>query len=130
MSLPPHASVTAEHCHTAEYLLQKGWKLCGAGFSRTSLLSPRGKFLVKIPRNDDGVQDNYNESDNYNCLVDRRGRLAKCRMVPGTHLLMMEFVRVVYYNQIPSPIPMWVDTIDCQQVGYTRDGRLVAYDYG
>lgn len=38
----------------------------------------------------------------------------------------MEFVK-----QAPlKDLPPWTDFVDCRQVGFNHQGKLVAYDYG
>ena len=40
----------------------------------------------------------------------------------------MELVKPIEMNNLKK-LPDWVYSIDMVQVGYTRDGRLVAYDW-
>jgi len=55
---------------------------------------------------------------------------AECAMFwfRGQWVLLMEYVEPVL-DQWPDGLPDWTDFVDCCQVGYTLDGRLVAYDY-
>lgn len=85
------------------------------------------RFVLKIPKGNEGLHANYLEADRY-----RHRRidwlpiaLARCRLLPNGWLVME------YADPLPYPEhPEWASYVDCQQVGRTRDGRVVAYDYG
>lgn len=90
----------------------------------------RGNFVIKIPKNWDGLASNEREANIYQS-TSKNGwlfgiRYAKCRLhISG--LLIMEYVRPTdQFGQLPS----WTYHVDCQQVGYNSRGYLVAYDYG
>lgn len=51
---------------------------------------------------------------------------ARCRLMPNGWLVM-EYVRQA--KESWEDLPRWTYGVDCKQVGYTHDGRLVAYDY-
>lgn len=54
---------------------------------------------------------------------------AKCHIeyMQGFPILIMEWVE---HTDLPrKKLPRWVDSVDCQQVGYNKQGLLVAYDY-
>lgn len=99
------------------------------------------KHVVKIPRCQDGLFDNdwegsvrnNEESLGHPYYVQYpRTRLFYWKDVP---ILFMERVEPVNWKEKLKSIgdfefPDWVNSVDCGQVGYTRDGRLVAYDYG
>lgn len=54
-------------------------------------------------------------------------RFARCRLVPGTFLLIMERVK----EAPDADLPDWSFAMDCRQVGYAaKDGLIVAYDFG
>lgn len=91
---------------------------------------------MKVPRNEDGIADNHWEhsirycGDPYN---GKKGRRARCRLIPNTFLLVMEYVEPAWSEDIKAKlgeIPAWVGAIDCGQVGFDRKGNLKAYDYG
>lgn len=98
-----------------------------------------GSFVIKLPWNDDGFADNdwegsvSNDPDYHDSEIIQyaRTRLAYVEDVP---VVYMEHVTYVPYDHLAviydgNP-PDWVDFVDCQQVGYTKNGRLVAFDYG
>jgi hypothetical protein len=110
-------------------LADSGWKLVGQG--RNRVVYARGRVVVKVPRpNDNGVglADNHREA--YTFKVCGTGPTkdgvcyARCRLLKNGWL-MMEKV-----EPLTEPAPSWADWIDCQQVGKTHTGRVVAYDFG
>jgi hypothetical protein len=117
------------------YYLAKG-KDCFCG--RTRNVIDLGSWVVKLPKTEVGILDNLQEHDtgSYFRIVNMKNldivqypktrlvAIAKYKYIP---ILFMEKVTLIKdtYN-----LPNWVDQIDGRQVGYTKDGRLVAYDYG
>lgn len=97
------------------------------------------KFVVKLPMNWGGVGDNdwegsiSNGPDAESCswqVLFARTRLAYVNQYP---IVFMERVEHAKYNdlrQLYGKVPDWVGCVDCGQVGFTRSGKLVAYDYG
>jgi hypothetical protein len=87
--------------------------------------------VIKIPINSQGFFDNYREAVvwetaqfPYPCA---KSRLIHDKDYPDVVLLSMEKVEPV---QTPlRELPSWVYSVDCGQVGYTKDRELVAYDY-
>lgn len=108
------------------------------GRNRNVFLLP-GNLVVKLPRNCLGFSDNdwegsiSNSKESYErpgYIQYPRTRLAYQDDVP---ILFMEYAEfqtsaqlVARYGEEPS----WVWGVDCGQVGLTRRGRLVAFDYG
>lgn len=95
-----------------------------------------GTYVVKIPRALDGFTDNEwegsvsNGNDDPEEVRYARTRLAYVDEIP---VVFMEKVEYASTAQIVSKLghePDWVNSVDCGQVGFTRDGRLVAFDYG
>ncbi len=94
------------------------------GRNRITLLM--GKYVVKFPISPGGYGDN-----------DWEGSIC------GGEYIQYARTRLHYYHDTPivfmeqvSPVksfnglPDWCDFVDCCQVGYTRAGKLVAYDFG
>lgn len=94
-------------------------------------------YVIKVPIDDRGIRNNQYESDTWQ---DNNG--AECRRSEYSHIarqlvgfdvfiLVMERVR----HLDPSD-PMTEDErffrmcVDCGQIGRSRDGRLVAFDWG
>lgn len=90
-------------------------------------------WVVKIPLHMYGMEDNLTESKIYNETKDNPEnycvQYAECMIFTykDIPLLIMEKVEpITHYYDFPD----WADYVDCQQVGYTKDGKVVAYDYG
>lgn len=87
-------------------------------------------FVVKVPLNEFGLCDNESEArafaqEGYGGYVP----YAECEVLhskDGLPLLKMEFVKI---GCVEDP-PDWALSIDCAQIGWTQDNRLVAYDFG
>ena len=90
----------------------------------------RGKIVIKVPRNVDGVYDNRTEAaawHKYKSNPTSKGyRLAPCRMLPNGCQMMvavnMHYDPDVLYHET------WTHKIENSQVGMYRD-KTVAYDY-
>ena len=95
-----------------------------------------GRYVVKVPKNLNGFADNDWEGSVSNANDDpeevryARTRLAYVEDVP---IVFMEKVVPVTSPEIIARLgfePDWTNSVDCGQVGFARDGRLVAFDYG
>lgn len=95
------------------------------GRNRATLLM--GKYVIKFPLCGDGVADNDWEGSisGGDYIQYARTRLAYVGDVPIVFMEQVEYAKVNY-----DAMPDWVGSVDCGQVGYTRKGKLVAYDYG
>lgn len=107
-----------------------------SGRNRDVYLLPGGKYVLKVPRNANGIVDNrYEHSIKYSKYVWSATVpcYANCRLIPGTDLLVMEYIRPSSFQEIKNILgeaPIWIDSIDDGQVGFDHKGRLKAYDYG
>lgn len=55
------------------------------------------------------------------------GDYARCRLLNGDILIMEYLPKIdIAWKDLPS----WCKCIDCCQVGFSRSGKLKAYDYG
>lgn len=110
-------------------------KYLGCGRNRIVYLLPSGKNVIKIPLSEAGENNNYDEAFRYSKRIERKSiPLARCRMVKDTPYLIMEYVIDPFAIQHRRKytlcnMPTWVEFVDCRQVGYTRQNKLVAYDY-
>ncbi len=99
-------------------------------YGRNRAVYDRGRYVLKVPRNEDGESDNYWEADmsrSFGRRPDINGICyARCRLLKNGWLVMEKV------QPLPSGVqaPKWADYVDCQQVGLARDGRIVAFDYG
>jgi hypothetical protein len=85
-----------------------------------------GKDVVKIPCTLAGFGDNDWEGS---CSSgDDEIQYARTRLAyhDGVPIVFMEKVTQVPIEEQPE----WAGLIDCGQVGYTRLGKIVAYDFG
>lgn len=102
-----------------------------SGRGRDVYLLPGGKYVLKVPRNAMGRGMNDREHC-FRYLKDpwaRKERVfARCRLIPGTWLLVME--KLESHNVEYEDLPQWAGCIDGTQVGLDRKGRLKAYDFG
>lgn len=97
-----------------------------SGRNRTVFRSKCGEWVYKLPHNASGEMDNEYEAHLWEveceyspeCYLDE---------VEGVTVLKMEYVTPVSNCK---GLPDWVNWVDCQQVGYTREGKLVAFDQG
>jgi hypothetical protein len=112
-------------------LESKGFKFIGSGRQRATFLTPSGKYVLKIPRDDsegDAEEANRSEAHAYisGCLPFP---VAKCRLIRylGKDCILME--KVDTSPDYKRSENKWVNKVDIYQVGYTRKGQLVAYDY-
>lgn len=96
-----------------------------------------GQYMVKLPKNRDGYTDNdwegsvSNSAQTYDSprhIQYPRKHLIYFKTIPV--LLMEKIIPVDWSLEKQSDYPRWIDQVDCAQVGYTKEGRLVAYDYG
>lgn len=124
-------TTTAQILQTAE--AHPDWKYLGSGRHREVWRLPSGNVL-KMPRGLDGKWANEREAKSW---IDRDEiherdlwKLARCRLIPGTSILVMEYIRRYYDCGLEyHDLPKWAQHIDCAQVGYNRKGELVAFDY-
>jgi hypothetical protein len=89
-------------------------------------------YVIKCPINESGIHDNYNEAEIYKQYGNSEIApfpLAKCHLLT-TNDIPMVLMEKVEIKPFDEAWPRWVDFVDCQQVGYNKNGLLVAYDYG
>lgn len=84
--------------------------------------------VIKVPFHESGISANYEELDTQGPIYARTSLDEELTAKYKIPVLRMEEVDVSLHYLNPD-LPGWVDTIDCRQVGYTKDGRLVAFDW-
>jgi hypothetical protein len=110
-----------------------------AGRNRITFLFPT--YVIKVPRDGYGNADNEHEGCMGRYAITNRKRnrgvpVARTRFIAVDHIyiIAMERVNLLGWTGVvdhyAGDYPSWVDGIDCGQVGLTRSGELVAYDYG
>lgn len=109
------------------------WEYIDRGRHRVVFLAPSGRSVVKFPRNSYGEEANYREAEmsRQGCTpYGPDGSLARCRLIRGLMILVMERVAPVTKEwRQAAPDSHWCWSVDASQVGHTRHGVLVAYDY-
>jgi hypothetical protein len=99
-------------------------------FGRHRAVYDAGRNVLKVPRHEKGYYDNlweHDKSRSYGLRPDVNGIFyARCRALPSGILVMEKVIDPPSRMSLPD----WVGYVDCQQVGLTRDGRIVAYDFG
>ena len=87
------------------------------------------KYVIKLPRNLDGLIDNDWEGSAENDIY-ARAKLVIWKDIP---IVLMEKAPFANKKEIINKLgyyPDWVMSIDCGQVGFNSKGKLVAFDYG
>ena len=118
----------------------RGYRFLGYGRGRMTFKEPNGSWVLKIPYNRHGIEDNRVEAKIYKsrrgiCFPEnprgQRGRLTKCTRVNyfGVPCIRMEFLRKTHLSETIE-YPAWVYGLDDgEQVGYDAKGRLKVFDY-
>lgn len=114
-----------------QHLIKAGFVKLDAGSFRVSY--KRGKIVVKVPRNGDGVLDNRIEARawrKYKSKPSKRGiQYAPCRLLPNGCLMMVAVETYVDTTSREAPeYPVWGMRVEGEQVGLYR-GKWIAYDY-
>lgn len=126
----PHPRNRFQHAHDLAALTH--WKELGQGRHRV-VYALDEKWVIKIPIGADGERANISEYEQYHQGVSRiHPHLAWCMIdeFAGVVVSIMERVDPVSMTWEECTASFaWVDRVDCRQVGYTRRGKLVAYDY-
>lgn len=111
--------------------LQKKYPNVELGRNRIVFIS---KFCVfKIPTSDDGIIDNDWESSLSNAEVRDEEEIyyANTKVITIDDLLCCVMQKVEpYHFKDYKTVPDWVKSVDGGQVGHSRNGILMAYDFG
>ena len=116
------------HESTLRWAYRKYGKPIGSGLFRRVYLES-DEYVIKVPFNDWGEYCNDNEA--LESERDKTGYLARCSSFnhPRTGVILTRMERIVRFPKNFKSLPEWTLWVDCQQVGWTSDGRLVAYDW-
>ncbi len=103
-----------------------------SGRNRAVFIFP--KYVVKLPTCGDGCADNDWEGSICGSEPDKiqyaRTRLVYHHDIPIVFMERVEYASTKNMRAKLGHEPEWVHSVDCSQVGWTRKGRLVAYDFG
>lgn len=83
------------------------------------------RYVLKVPTRESGIAANFQEANESADYLAKAEIDEKISLLIGAPVLRMEYVEHVGFSENPD----WTWTIDGGQVGYTSDGRLVAYDW-
>lgn len=96
---------------------------------RNRLVFYSKNFVIKVPKNEDGLNDNTTEARSYQLSKKYKNpELAPARLI---HLYDLPVIVMSKLNtDVPiKDLPDWASFYDTFQVGLDRKGRFKAYDY-
>jgi hypothetical protein len=134
------AKVQFHGCKTIDALLKRYFrKTRKVHWGRNRITFEFPSFVVKLPITLNGITDNDWEgsiSNNPNAEpCDWQVQYARTRLYykGDIPIILMEKVKHATRAALIKRFgkePKWVACVDCGQVGFNKQGRLVAYDYG
>jgi hypothetical protein len=123
----------------------------GQGRHRRVYIDKNGKYVLKFPLEESGLEANKNEHSLYRNRKNYKWNLAPCRLIDD-YLILMKAVKVTFgysggdYSFLFNKnkyitcdpfgreitFPNWSNGVDCRQVGLFKpdDKDFVVYDYG
>jgi hypothetical protein len=115
-------------------LITSGAEWIGTGTSRVCFAYPGSNTVIKVPFSEEGQEASLNEAEafqQFQKFPKICTPIAECSIVDftatfGMELLVME--RLFEFPTVRIALPEWVGRVDCGQVGYNSQKRLVAYD--
>lgn len=114
-------------------IILKGKELPLIGYGRHRATYDNGKTVIKVPRHENGRDDNIYESETfsrYKTKADNNGvRFARCKLLKDGCLVMEKLEQDYYKLRANTNFPTWAGYIDCGQVGLDNKGVFKAYDY-
>lgn len=84
--------------------------------------------MIKVPISDSGIAANFQELDNQDKHLALTDLDLKLSIKYGIPILRTELVKPILIKDRKN-LPDWIYDIDSVQVGHTKDGRLVAYEW-
>lgn len=110
--------------------LKNNYEVLGIGRNRIVFKLKSGNYVLKFPLSNNGETDNdwegsvcIDNEDNEEIQYPR----TKWILYKGFVCVVMDMIK---QKEELSNLPDWVDSVDCQQVGFNRKNRLVAFDFG
>lgn len=95
------------------------------GSHRTVFIDKKNDEVIKVPSQNSGDFANQQELNTQGELYAKTKLDKELTERYGYVVIRMEYVEHSGYSKEPD----WTWSIDCGQVGHTKDGRLVAYDW-
>lgn len=100
--------------------------------ARTRVVFFENEHVIKVPINDEGVsacREEYDYSQRYIDDPERYIPIAKTEEILDGNVYYNRMEKVEPITDLKySELPDWAGFIDGAQVGYTKDGTIVAYD--
>ena len=112
----------------AIYFLKRKYGKPDEGRHRIVFFDYDNDQVIKVPISDSGIAANFQEldiQDKHLAITDLDLNLS---IKYGMPILRMELVKPILMEDLKN-LPDWIYDIDMVQVGHTKDGRLVAYDW-
>ena len=108
-------------------LLKKATSLYGEPIEvgRHRAIFRDGDWVIKVPTRDSGIHACEEELRTQGDCFAKTTREDLGEEFCGVTAVRMEFMTHRGWSEQPD----WTWSIDCGQVGFTKDGRLVAYDW-
>lgn len=116
-------------------VLRKQFGMYKHGRSRKVYIDKKNNLVYKLPITSNNNRYNIEERMNYLAYLHDNTKIpvATCELFytsDNVPVLIMEYVTdYIKVHKTYTDLPAWARFIDTYQVGYTSDGRLVAYDY-
>ncbi len=95
------------------------------GIGRHRIVFRDNDYVIKIPFSWSGIHACYEELDTQGEMFAKTSMDSLFCESEGIPVVRMEYVIPTGWSEKPD----WTWSIDCGQVGLTKDGRLVAYDW-
>ena len=131
------------------FMTELGFVLIGRGRMRAVYRAPNKRYVLKFPHHEAGLKGNIEEARRYSKYknnpdpTNHGAVYAPCRLIQGSILIMWSIVSTfgdssgchqATKNKLLETAdednqPDWVSHLDCNQAGYLRNGRIVAYDF-
>ena len=135
----PYAMREMKEKALRKFLKAKGFAQIGAGCTRVTYGSPECDYVIKMGSPFINLREVLFAKRPTNGI-----KVAKCSLqfMKGVPVVKMEKVKVLitpltYGSDASekiirklSPKHPWIGRIDCNQIGKTKDGRIVAFDVG
>ncbi len=107
--------------------MMEKYEYLGCGRNRIVFALKSKNYVIKVPLNLAGNSDNSVEAKRG---VDFGYPVAKAKrvIIDDFCCAVMEYVE--HADRFDNELPDWTGFVDCGQVGFTKKGELVAYDFG
>lgn len=115
-------------------LIHSGAEWVGTGTSRICFTFPGSNLVIKVPFSTAGYTASIREEQafkDFEKYPQACTPIADCSFMDFTAAFGMKLLVMEQLHEFPSSLtglPGWVFSVDCGQVGYNAQKKLVAYD--